>query len=121
MHFSFLWELSARRYEPAAHYDGTLSVFFVSSFLPTNFNVAAYAHAHALQYFVIMYTLAGDRQQGNLVIRLGALSLLAVVGYYISIWLNDEALLGGAERRQRRRHWHYDDAFLPRQPVVAAA
>jgi hypothetical protein len=71
-----------------------VSVFFVPSFLPTNFNVAAYAHAHALQYFVIMYTLAGDRQQGNLVIRLGALSLLAVVGYYISIWLNDKTLLG---------------------------
>lgn len=71
-------------------------LFFVPAFFNTGVGVLAYGSAHAAQYFVIMYALAADRKQKATALRLGSITLLAVVGFFAATSFNNAALWGAA-------------------------
>jgi hypothetical protein len=73
-----------------------LCLFFVPTFLNASYGVLAYATAHAAQYFVMMYTIAGDRKEGRWPVRMAALSVAAVIGYFLAMSMNDGGLWGDA-------------------------
>lgn len=74
----------------------TCGLFFVPTFLSVHHGVLAYATAHACQYFVMMYALAADRKQRAIVLRLAAITVAAVGGYFVQLSFNDTAIWGQA-------------------------
>lgn len=75
---------------------GVVGLFFVPTFINNEVGVLSYASAHAAQYFVMMYALAADRKQKATALRLAAITLMAVAGYYIANSFNSTALWGNA-------------------------
>lgn len=71
-------------------------LFYLPTFVSAQYGVLAYATAHACQYFVMMYVMAGDRKQRATIARLIVITLLAIVGYYAVSSVNSSALWGEA-------------------------
>jgi hypothetical protein len=69
--------------------------FFLPAVLSENPSIALTFFAHPMQYIVVMTYLAGDRRQGNLVLRLGLLVTCGAVLWLSITFLTAHALAMG--------------------------